>query len=82
MIPIVVDLPAPLGPRSAKKSPFSTDKSIPFKAVTSLLYVFLRFLISRAFINASWINNLLRLIFRLLLMGTFFDPSSYLSSLW
>jgi hypothetical protein len=27
-----VDLPAPLGPRKAKKLPFSTEKSIPLTA--------------------------------------------------
>ena len=47
-IPIVVDLPAPLGPNKAKKSPLSTFKSIPFRAATLFLYTFLRFLISNA----------------------------------
>ena len=28
IMPITVDLPAPFGPRNAKKSPFSTDKLI------------------------------------------------------
>jgi hypothetical protein len=32
-IRIVVDLPAPFGPRNPKTSPFSTVKEIPFTAV-------------------------------------------------
>ena len=30
--PMVVDLPAPFGPSSAKKSPSSTHRSMPFRA--------------------------------------------------
>ena len=37
IIPIVDDLPAPLGPNNAKKSPSDTFKSIPFRATTSLV---------------------------------------------
>lgn len=40
---MVVDFPAPLGPRSAKKSPCSTDKEIHFRATTQLEYVLVRF---------------------------------------
>ena len=36
IIPIVEDLPAPLGPSKAKKSPLVIFRSIPFKASTSL----------------------------------------------
>ena len=32
IIPIAVDFPAPFGPKSAKKSPFSTDRLISFNA--------------------------------------------------
>ena len=42
IIPIIVDLPAPFGPNNAKKSPRSTLKSIPLRAITLLEYVFLR----------------------------------------
>ena len=36
MMPIMVDLPAPFGPSSAKKSPSSTDRETPFRASTPL----------------------------------------------
>ena len=35
-MPIAVDLPAPFGPSSAKKSPSSTSRSMPFSAWTPL----------------------------------------------
>ena len=35
-MPMVVDLPAPLGPSSAKKSPRSTVRSMPLSASTPL----------------------------------------------
>ncbi|MNN57305.1 hypothetical protein D3C81_1722880 [compost metagenome] len=31
-MPMVVDLPAPLGPSKAKKSPSATSRSMPFRA--------------------------------------------------
>jgi hypothetical protein len=39
-MPIVVDLPAPLGPRSPKTSPGSTVKSIALTASIPVAYVF------------------------------------------
>ncbi len=36
-MPIAVVLPAPFGPSSAKKSPSSTVRSMPFKACTPFL---------------------------------------------
>ena len=51
MTPIVVDLPAPFGPNKAKKSPFSTSKSIPFNACNPPAYSFLRFEMERAFMD-------------------------------
>ena len=36
MMPIAVVLPAPFGPSSAKKSPDSTSRSMPFNACTPL----------------------------------------------
>src|SRR5512134_808278 len=50
-MPIVVDLPAPLGPSSAKKSPSATSRSMPFKACTPLRYVLLSWRSDRAFID-------------------------------
>ena len=49
---MVVDLPAPLGPSNAKKSPSSTDRLIPLSAWTLHLYVF-----ARLFISSSLIIN-------------------------
>ena len=37
IIPITVDLPAPLGPKKAKISPFFTDKFIFSRAITLFL---------------------------------------------
>ena len=37
IMPIAVDLPAPLGPSKAKKSPSSTSRLMPFKASKPLL---------------------------------------------
>ena len=48
MIPIVDDLPAPLGPSKAKKSPSSTERFIPFKATAPESYVFFKLVISNA----------------------------------
>src|ERR1700737_5018000 len=49
-MPISVVLPAPLGPRSAKKSPCSTSRSTPFRAWTPFLYVLVRSRTERALI--------------------------------
>ena len=42
IIPIVDDLPAPFGPSNAKKSPYVTDRLIPFRAFTPDAYSFSR----------------------------------------
>src|SRR3989344_6238295 len=47
-IPIIVVLPAPFGPRSAKKSPIGTLNEIPFSASVPDEYVLARLFISRA----------------------------------
>ena len=41
-IPIVVVLPAPLGPRRPKKEPFLIFKLMPLSALSPVSYVFLR----------------------------------------
>src|SRR3989344_85161 len=42
MIPMIVVLPAPFGPSSAKKSPSGTSSDTPFSATVPLAYVFVR----------------------------------------
>src|SRR5690625_2721168 len=48
LIHIVVDLPAPLGPNRAKKSPDCTSKEIPLSAWKPSPYVLVRFLMDSA----------------------------------
>src|SRR5436190_13733066 len=48
MMPIVVVLPAPFGPSSAKKSPSRTVRSMPFSASTPLPYTLRRSLMTNA----------------------------------
>ena len=47
-MPIVVYLPAPFGPKSAKKSPCLISKSIPSNALCPLEYVLVKLFISNA----------------------------------
>src|SRR5210317_1100800 len=53
MIPIAVDLPAPLGPSRAKKSPSSTSRSMPRRASWPLRYVLRRLCRANAFMSES-----------------------------
>ena len=56
-MPIAVVLPAPFGPSSAKKSPSSTSRSMPFSAWTPFLYVLVSLRSDRAFMEASAVTR-------------------------
>src|SRR5688572_33309008 len=58
--PISVVLPAPLGPRRAKKSPCSTSRSTPRRACTPFLYVLTRPRTDSAFIGRGSLTFLRR----------------------
>ena len=49
IIPITVDLPAPFGPKNAKKSPFLIDRFMFSRALKPFRYILFNLTISTAF---------------------------------